>query len=239
MKFNYNFLLILAMSLGLVSCMEEDYGIHGNGDVVEEVRQIELFEKLIINGPFQVTVEASDSNELTISGESNILPHISTDVIDGTLYLDPSYHETLYVNEPLIVSIPAKVLNEIEMNGYGEVTAPAFESEDLHIHLRGGGIINSGVNAEKLFLVLSGSGEINLTGVATDSEMFLEGTGELNAFETELQTLDIRIFGAVDANVNVAVELDVEIEGSGDVIYMGDPDVDSNLYGSGTVRKKE
>lgn len=239
MKFKLKYVLIVSLFIGLTACSVEDSAIHGNGQVVEEARQINDFEKLIVNGPFQVTVEEGDSDELIISGESNILPHITNNVINGFLILEQTYQNTLYISKPLIITVPTTMLKEIELNGTGSVSAPSFETEELHLHLRGDGKIQSDVNAEELSVVFSGAGEIEITGAAQNSEMYLEGTGEFHAFDAIIQNLDLDMYGKVNANIHVEKNLDVAIEGSANVIYMGDPEVTTYIIGSGTVKKKE
>jgi hypothetical protein len=60
----------------------------------------------------------------------------------------------------------------------------------------------------------------------------------LNAFKLTTEKTAVKIEGSGKCRIKVRKQLDVEINGSGTVIFKGDPKVKSKGSGSGSVRSQ-
>lgn len=85
--------------------------------------------------------------------------------------------------------------------------------------------------------VLSGSGKIELQGNATMANYTLNSSGRIDALELMAEDVEASNTGSGNIWVYATNFLDVVITGSGDVIYRGEPLVNSNITGSGRLRR--
>lgn len=85
-----------------------------------------------------------------------------------------------------------------------------------------------------------GSGSLRLRGEASDYTATIQGSGSINAFDHATRTTIVTVSGSGTAEVFVTEQLDVTIDGSGNVRYRGDPtNVNQEISGSGTVSKAQ
>jgi hypothetical protein len=83
---------------------------------------------------------------------------------------------------------------------------------------------------------ITGAADFELAGEKQEVlDIHITGTGNVSAFDMEVNDCTIRISGAGNCEVNVAAMLDVLISGVGNVFYMGDPAVTSEVSGVGHV----
>jgi len=83
---------------------------------------------------------------------------------------------------------------------------------------------------------VTGAADFELAGAKQEAlDIHITGTGNVSAFDMEVNDCIIRISGAGNCEVNVAESLDVIISGVGNVLYMGDPAVTSEVSGVGNV----
>ena len=64
------------------------------------------------------------------------------------------------------------------------------------------------------------------------------GSGDVDMEKVEALQVSINIVGSGSAVVSVIEELDVNIMGSGDVLYSGKPEVSQSVLGSGDVERQ-
>jgi hypothetical protein len=91
----------------------------------------------------------------------------------------------------------------------------------------------------KVSAIISGSGNIHLFGKQNAGELkvFISGSGNVKAIEFPSDNVDVKISGSGNCWVNATVKkLFVRLAGSGNVIYRGNPSIDSSVAGSGKVK---
>lgn len=91
--------------------------------------------------------------------------------------------------------------------------------------------------ADSVKLVNSGSGITSLSGNVKNQEINISGTGEYKAKELQSNAATVEIDGSGLATVNVINQLNIIINGSGHVSYLGNPNIQQQVTGSGTVKK--
>lgn len=83
---------------------------------------------------------------------------------------------------------------------------------------------------------ITGAADFSLAGAKQEAlDIHITGTGNVSAFDMEVKDCTIRISGAGNCDVNVAASLDVLISGVGNVLYMGNPTLTSEVSGVGKV----
>ena len=125
-------------------------------------------------------------------------------------------------------------LNELSLEGSGDVTLGAFQTEELAIALGGSGDITAeGLDVGALELALGGSGDVRVAGQTDSLDLGLAGSGDVDASRLQAASADVRLTGSGD--VSVSETLDIGLLGSGDVTYYGTAEPEAGTVGSGDV----
>jgi hypothetical protein len=193
-------------------------GVEGNGISRKEIRKVGVFSSVEVDGTFNVYIECRKKQNLEISGDSNILPHIITRVNGSTLKITTG--KTICPKTMLEVRISAENIDKAIVSG----------AVDLSI---------SGVDNNSLDIRIDGAGDINASGKTKNFKVDVSGSGDVKAGELKAENVDVSVNGAGNAIIYASRKLKAEINGAGDIIYYGNPkEVSENIAGAGDVIKK-
>ncbi len=112
-------LVLLSTILLLFLCSCKYVGVKGSGVLGEEVRDLSNFDKIEIAGSFKVSVNVGDVTGLKIIAEDNLIELITTDVKNGTLFIEPEREIT--PSEEMRINISTPILNSVECLGANSV----------------------------------------------------------------------------------------------------------------------
>ena len=84
---------------------------------------------------------------------------------------------------------------------------------------------------------LTGTGDLGLAGNLTTADLRSTGAGDIEAFECQMEECSVRLEGTGNADLTVSDQLDIVITGSGDVTYQGNPVINVQITGTGSVRQ--
>lgn len=212
--------------------------IEGSGVARTETRNVSGFHGLALSIDAKLDLNQDGSEELTITGDDNIVPLVETVVEDGTLYIrwKKGTYSTSYKNLGIVVH--AKSIDGLAIAGSGEIRAKALNAGNLRLSLAGSGrAALEALNAESATVSVEGSGNVAAAGRIGSLDASVAGSGRLSAAKLESQKVKIAVAGSGRAIVWAAEELDASVLGSGTVRYYGNPRVHSAVAGSGTVRQ--
>ena len=187
----------------------------------------------------QIILEAADAQEIVMEGTPNAVMAVETRVKDGRLMItdegcyNPSKNATLRVATPAITAI------SVTNNG-GVVAEHNVFGDKAVLNMAGSGtILLKEVGASTVASRVTGDGEIFLGGgqKLTKHRIQISGTGNVNAYNLPFQAVVVSITGEGTARVWAETQLDVTIEGSGNVYYQGNPTVRSRITGTGELIK--
>ena len=83
---------------------------------------------------------------------------------------------------------------------------------------------------------MSGLGEFKLSGFAESHFIDMSGSGDVKAFGLESNDCSIKIDGLGECEITVQNSLEVEMKGSGNVCYKGQPAITIKNEGLGEVK---
>lgn len=228
-KMKKQFLYSLALiSIVLAGCTE-----HGPFERQEKIVETEPFDRIRYSGSSEVRVYESDVFQVILNGRKIDLDRTDVEVVGGRLIIE----EKKQIDRDQLIEIYTSDLTELEVNGSGEVeVVSTFPHQDnFNLSLNGSGEIEINVDCTELDIDQTGSGEIEISGQTTSGDYEITGSGWLHAFQLTTESAILRITGSGSAEVFVATDLDAIITGSGDVYYKGQPSVNTNITGSGSV----
>jgi hypothetical protein len=92
-------------------------------------------------------------------------------------------------------------------------------------------------NATTARVEIGGSGDSHFTGYTDYLEVVLKGTGEYFGSEFIAKEADVTVNGTGTAEINVIDKLNAWINGTGNIICHGDPEIELENHGSGSFIK--
>ncbi len=234
--------LLTTLAFLLSSCSINPYpgAIQGSGKVVSESRPVSGFTHIIINGGGEATITQGSSESLSIAAEDNILPLITSQVVDGTLTLElktQGSSTSLTINRPIKYTITVTDLSAFDRNGSGNTTIGDIQTASLALTAQGAGSITlASLQANQLSVENEGTGDISINaGKIGSLSLSLYGAGAFSAANLESQNAQVWLTGSGSAKLWVDQTLQVTDTGSGNVSYFGSPVITMNITGSGTL----
>ncbi len=233
--------MLISLFLGLSSLFAacNEFGVHGDGNVLKETRKTGSFNGIEVSGAFDIVMKQGATEEVIIESDANLLPLIRTDVVGGILKIEtkkPVSHVTV-----MKVYITVKELKRIETSGAVDIrTDGRINVPELSIEASGATDSKLEIAVTKLKLECSGASKIRFSGSATDVSMELSGASDIFGYDLLAESYDIDISGAGNAQVNVSKKIHAEISGAGSVKYKGSPaEIDQSVSGAGSIKKVE
>ena len=189
--------------------------IDGSGRIVQQNRNVGEFRAVHTMGSENVEVRFGPSTSVVIAADDNILPLLTSRVVDGTLKIESrgSYR----THTPIRVWITTPRLDEFTSQGSGNV-------------------VIRDVSSPHLKLTLQGSGDIQANGRTGELDLALLGSGRARLADLSATDVSAGVFGSGEAIVRASGKLDAQMFGSGVVRYVGNPkSLRSSRFGSGKI----
>lgn len=234
----YNVLLLLFPLLFLFNgCIKDLICINGEGEKITEIRELSGFSKIDLQIAANVFISQDDEAIITIEAQENVLDEIETRISGDVLILD--YDHCVRRHDGVDIYITSPTIDGLKISGSGEIiTETNIESDGMELIISGSGSINvDKLTTDYAKSVISGSGSIYISGTNTCNyhQVNISGSGDLHAYDFECNDTEIYIPGSGNCWVSVLNTLYVNISGSGDVMYKGNPVVNENITGSGNI----
>jgi hypothetical protein len=193
-------------------------GVHGSGNLGTDIRRVDGFEAVDVGGVFQVEITAQKDFRVEVEADDNLLPFISTEVVNGTLKIETE--KRLKTSNPIRIRIYAPNIDSLDVSGAANVNVSGLDNTSLAVDSSGASKIKLGGRTNKLTVDVSGATKIDAD---------------------ELKTIDamVEASGASHVNVNVSGELRTDASGASRIVYSGDPSsVSTKASGASSVTEK-
>ena len=207
-------------------------------------RNVSAFTQISIKIDAEVHLKQGNTQSVEISGDESSLNRLITDVSGRTLVIkypvDTWFSKWQPGKVDVYITIPQ--IDELIVSGSGSILSEdKINTRILNLFISGSGNIKlANLLAEKVIVTLSGSGNVTLAGNGTASEFksIISGSGNVKAIDFQANDVDVKISGSGDCYVNALKNLIAKLAGTGDVIYRGNPMIESTILGTSTVRKE-
>lgn len=192
--------------------------VEGNGKELTQTRKTGHFSVLHVDGAFSINVLCGQrKTKLKITGDSNIVPHIATEVKGETLYI--SAKKSFCSKIPIMVSIEVPDLNTLNLEGANDISV-------------------SEIDNAKIRVTLDGTGDINLSGKTDVLTVDLHGAGNLHAVDLKADEVRITANDATGAEVHAVRKLHAVCRDVGAIRYDGNPmDIKIDVSDVGDVER--
>ena len=214
--------ILAGVCLMLSSCWLIGPSISGNGNVTEEVRNLEGFDEIEVSRGMNVYITQGSPAKVVVIADSNLHDVIETDV-DGDV-LKVSVNTNIRSAEEKKVMITVEKLTHIKSySGANIYSQNQLMSEDLELLASAGSNITLEINAGRLRAKCSAGSNLHLSGIAKESDLEVNSGANLKA--EELKSVRCRMRASSGGNVYASVEeeLDAEASSGGNIFYYGQP----------------
>ena len=215
---------VLSSLLLLAACNWSDtYGgptIKGSGNLKTETRQVEKFTAISVSGAASLEIEQTDQESLELTVDDNLLPLFTTEVRDGTLFIEVAEGKRLtWSGKGPRFKITVRELRKLKLSGATFAKATKLDTDSLSISI-------------------SGAGSASIGGRSDNLSISISGAGSLDAVDLQAKRATIIVSGAGDVTVNATDELDARVSGAGNISYVGSPKLQSRISGAGSIKQK-
>lgn len=211
--------------------------VEGNGKVISETIELPSFSELELNSNIQVHLSQGSEQRIIVKGQENLVRLLNKDVDGDTWQVD--FTKCVNFTEEFQVFVTIPELNRIELNGSGSITTDnTIKGEVFEVMLDGSGDMALQLRVKELSTELNGSGDLSLMGSTKTHNIELDGSGDISAENLKSDNVGIKLDGSGDIRVNASYELDIRVNGSGDVYYKGNvKSINSEINGSGNLHQ--
>jgi hypothetical protein len=194
------------------------------------------FKKLELEINAHVDVGVTSKTTMQIHAQKNIADIITTEVRGDKLVISSS--RCFSNTEAIHIKVFTTELEGIKVEGVGTVrTMNPIIVDEIEFEVEGSGEIFADVYANSVKSEIEGSGEIVVNGTTSSQKVKIEGSGTYQAIGLRANDSKVKIEGSGKAQISSIDILNIVINGSGSLIYSGNPSISSEISGSGTVSK--
>lgn len=234
--------LTIAVLLTLSSCVIGgwDQGISGNGNVVEETRDLSGFTGVHVSSGIDVWLSEGNSFGVTVEADENLQEVILTEM-NGNLLVVKTDRVNIRNAKSKKVHVTLPKLSELKISSAGDcVGQTTFDCDELNLSISSAGDLSLEVEAGKIDLDISSSGDARISGSADILNVNLSSAGDLHAFDLIAGRVDVDVSSAGDARVHATEEITMNASSAGNIYYRGDAKVvHSRSSSAGDIIRKD
>ncbi|MEM6686753.1 MAG: head GIN domain-containing protein [Bacteroidota bacterium] len=213
--------------------------IKGNGNVTTITRTTSDYDVVSVAGFFDVELVAGTEGKITLTGESNLLEHIQTEVKGDVLKIKAKkgYNLRTSRKKSIVITVPFEDISKVALSGSGDVyTKDTIKADNFKMALAGSGDVIIDIDTSDLEMAVSGSGDMTAKGNADKAEIALSGSGDIHAYNLKAKSAKVSLAGSGDIRVHATDYIKARIAGSGDITCKGNPTKqDTKVAGSGSI----
>jgi hypothetical protein len=211
-------LIVLISLVPTAGCLHKmHHGVAGSGKRVTQKRDVAAFTSINTQGAFNIDVVCQKPVALELEADDNIVPLISTEVSNNTLYIKGL--QDFSVQEPISLKISVPNLDGLSVSGAGTM--------DI-----------SGMKNDKFEIDSSGAPKITVSGNTKVVDIDTSGAARIDTHKLHATKAIVDSKGVSKVDLAASDQLDVTISGPSFVTYEGDPVVNKTVHGPGKVEKK-
>lgn len=200
------------------------------------------FSEITLRNDARLILKQGPEQLVTVKAREETISKMIVEVKDRTLvirYAPKTWFESGWAPGEVTFVITAPQIDQLTVSGSGSIIAEdQISSRILSCYVSGSGFIRlKNVVSEKVTAGVSGSGHMQLAGeeLVKEVKLMVSGSGGMKASGLRARTANVLISGSGNCEVNVVDMLSCKIAGSGNVTYVGNPQIESTIVGPGTV----
>jgi hypothetical protein len=183
------------------------------------------FDRVRIDGAFDVRIATGKSPRASISGDQRALDQVDLRVEGTTLHLRRRGLDTTTARTaagPVVVTLGAPTLASASMLGGGKLAVTGMRGERADLSVAGVGTISvDAVDVQRANVSIVGGGQIVLGGRARYARLSTNGPGSIDAAKLTVDDLTVRLDGPGETLANARYLAAVNATGLGRIVVTG------------------
>jgi Putative auto-transporter adhesin, head GIN domain len=199
------------------------------------------FDRIEVDGAFEVSVETGKSPSARASGSANGIDQVQIEVRGRTLRIRPlrlnwgGWPGEAVVPPKIRIGVPG--LRDASLRGSGALSITKMRAGVVRLLQVGSGQMSvAAIEADQLFANQSGSGLLTLGGKALVGKLTTDGSGQLAGGKLAVTDLTLTSRSAGTGTVIAVRSAKVVSSGSGEIVIIGSAACSVTATGAGTVR---
>ncbi len=190
----------------------------GSGQMVTELRDIGSFDRIESNIGADIIVSIGATQSVSLTYDDNLIGYVTTKVRGRKLVVESS--RSFSSSRDCQIKIVVPQLEEVSVGGSGKIEVV-------------------GLDADRFAVEIDGSADVVASGEVGELVIEVNGSGNVDTRDLVAGEATVEINGSGDVNVMARDYLTATVNGSGDIVYTGNPgQVVKNVEGSGRIRRR-
>jgi hypothetical protein len=230
--------IFAVLSVLLSSCWFLGPSVKGNGNVTEQVRQVDEFNQIEVSRGMNVYITQGSPAKVVVIADSNLQEIIRTDV-DGDVLKIYADENIRWAKEKKVMVTVEKLTRIESSSGANTYSQSQIMSGDLELKASSGANLTMDVNARHLNADCSSGANIKLSGLAKEAELETSSGANLKAQELKADKCRMRASSGGNVSATVVESLEAKASSGGNVVYYGEPASTSvDTSSGGNVHRK-
>ena len=232
----HTLIFIFCSALWLFSACDSDEitCIRVSTNSITETRDISDYNGVVMHSVGRLIVAQGPEYSFKISGPENVVSFTKTEIQNNLLIIGSD--DCFNGEYELVIEVSAPQFDVINLAGIGSIeTATPLSGDIIEVELMGIGTVDAEIIANTLQTTMTGQGTLIYSGSVDKHELVASGEFTLKSYNliTNHTVIDQTGIGVSEVTANET--LSVKMEGSGSVLYKGDPAITSNITGTGKI----
>lgn len=241
MRKNSLFVIALILIVASLAACDGSAGAHfGSGKVVDHEVEATGFTKVEAGGAFQIEIRQSESYNVVIRVDDNLVEGLDVYVSGGTLHI--GFRSGFWVTNAtrMEAEITMPELTGVDLSGASRGTITGFKStKDFSADVSGASSLTGDLESGDVSLNVSGASSVDLAGSGGDLTAESSGASHIDLEDFPVQDASVEVSGASSATVAPSGRIDVEASGASHLYYLGSPTLGTvNTSGGSSIERK-
>ena len=216
-------LSVIALSAFLNSCYFPG-SIKGNGNVVEEQRDVDKFSKINVSRGMNVYIIQGTTEKVLVKADENLLKVIDTYVDHGTLKVTALKGIRNATSNKVYVTV-TDISYIKSTSGSNIFTEDSLTVQNLEIKSSSGSNIRLNLIAGDLITSASSGSNIFLEGNAKSVVAKATSGSNIKAIDLQAEKCDAKVSSGANIWIKVQNELNAKASSGGNLFYSGEPNL--------------
>lgn len=183
------------------------------------------FERIRVDGPFEVHVQTGRSPGATISGDTRATEDVQVRTTGATLIVSKGtggWGEQAKGKGPVVVTLTTPNLTSAVVQAGGKVTISAMKAMRVDVSVSGAGSLSlAAADTDQLNAIVVGTGQMTLGGRAARARLTTSGPGAIDASALDVRDLIVMLDGVGETKAKARFTAQVTNTGLGTVTVAG------------------
>lgn len=239
MRLSFTILFPLFAALLLSSCIFMGPSVKGNGEVVENVREVGKFSGVKVTSGMNVHFVQGDEPSVVVVADENLLEIIETKVNGNTLEIRTRANIWSATSKKVVIT--TNKIREIHGTAGSNIyTDGRLIVNQLTIRASAGCNFKMDLNGQSVDVSISSGANVFLTGKSKQFFAKTSSGANLKAEDFKAEVSEITVSSGANAWVTTMRELTAHASSGGNIFYYGSPDrTNTSSSSGGNITKRE